>query len=102
MKIAVVYWSGTGNTEAMAGFVAEGARNAGAEAEMFTASDFGPEKLAGFDAFAFGCAAMGDEVLEEDEFQPMWDSVKEQLKGNYEPDDTGAEECRALGESLVK
>ena len=36
MKTAVVYWSGTGNTEAMAGSVAEGAKSAGAEAEVFT------------------------------------------------------------------
>ena len=65
-KIAVVYWSGTGNTEAMANLVAEGATDAGAEA-------------AGYDAIAFGCPAMGSEELEYDEFQPMWDEVKETL-----------------------
>lgn len=39
-KIAVIYWSGTGNTEMMAAKVAEGAKAAGAEVEVFTASQF--------------------------------------------------------------
>ena len=66
-KAAVVYWSGTGNTEAMAHAVTEGAKGAGAEAELFTASEFTPDKAAGFDAIAFGCPSMGAEVLEEEE-----------------------------------
>ena len=57
-KIAVVYWSGTGNTEAMAAAVAEGAQAAGAGAELFTAAEFSPEQLQGFGAgaTASGCA----------------------------------------------
>ena len=43
-KIAVVYWSGTGNTEAMANEVAEGAKSAGAEAEVFTPDTFSVDK----------------------------------------------------------
>ena len=78
-KIAVVYWSGTGNTEAMANFVAEGATGAGAEAEVISCADFSADKVAEYDAFAFGCPAMGSEELEYDEFQPMWDEVKETL-----------------------
>ena len=78
-KIAVVYWSGTGNTEAMANFVAEGATGAGAEAEVIPCADFSADKAAEYDAFAFGCPAMGSEELEYDEFQPMWDEVKETL-----------------------
>lgn len=80
-KIAVVFWSGTGNTEAMAKAVEDGARSKGAEVTEFTASDFSADKVAGFDAIAFGCPAMGSEVLEEGEFQPMWDDVKGSLKG---------------------
>lgn len=80
-KAAVVYWSGTGNTEAMAHAVIEGAKGAGAEAELFTASEFTPDKAAGFDAIAFGCPSMGAEVLEEEEFQPMWDACKGSLAG---------------------
>ena len=80
-KIAVVYWSGTGNTEAMANFVAEGATGAGAEAEVISCADFSADKVAEYDAFAFGCPAMGAEVLEEMEFQPMFDACKRSLGG---------------------
>ena len=78
-KVAVVYWSGTGNTEAMAEGVAEGVTAAGGEAEVIQAADFGADKLGAYDAFAFGCSAQGDEELEYDEFQPMWDDVKGSL-----------------------
>ena len=80
-KIAVVYWSGTGNTETMAGAVAEGAREAGAEVEEIQAVDFGEDAAAGYDALAFGCPAMGDESLEEDEFEPMFEAVEASLSG---------------------
>lgn len=80
-KTAVVYWSGTGNTEAMANAVLSGAQAAGAEAELLTAAEFGPERSAAYDAIAFGCPAMGAEQLEEDEFEPMFTSCKAALKG---------------------
>ena len=73
--IAVVFWSATGNTEAMANAVKTGAQEAGAEVSVFAVSDFSADMVADFDAIAFGCPAMGDEVLEEDEFQPMFDAV---------------------------
>lgn len=79
-KVAVVYWSGTGNTEAMAEQVASGARAAGADVDLFQAGDFDAEKLAGYDAVAFGCPAMGVEVLEESEFEPMYDEVEPLLE----------------------
>ena len=69
-KIAVIYWSGTGNTQAMAEAIA-----AQAHADIFPASEFSPEKAANYDAYAFGCSAMGAEQLEEDEFEPMWNAV---------------------------
>ena len=81
MKVAVVYWSSTGNTEAMAQAVVEGAKRAGAEAELFTAAEFDGGKMDEFDAVAFGCPAMGAEVLEEMEFQPMFDACKRSLGG---------------------
>lgn len=80
-KIAVVYWSGTGNTEAMAAAVKAGAVEKGAEAVMLQASEFDTSMIDSFDAIAFGCPAMGAEVLEEDEFQPMFDSVESKLGG---------------------
>lgn len=80
-KIAIVYWSGTGNTEAMARYILEGAQEAGAEAVLLAPSEFSPEKAKSFDSIALGCPSMGVEVLEEDEFQPMWDSCKNALIG---------------------
>ena len=80
-KTAVVYWSGTGNTKAMADAVAEGARGAGADVDVFTASEFGQDKLSGFDSVAFGCPAMGAEVLEESEFDPMFTGIEASLAG---------------------
>ncbi len=75
-KVAVVYWSQTGNTEAMAQAVANAAG-----ATLLTAADFSADAVAEYDAIAFGCPAMGAEVLEEEEFQPMWDAVKANLNG---------------------
>ena len=75
MKAAVIYWSGTGNTEQMANAIAEGAG-----AELFSVSDFTGD-IADYDRIAFGCSAMGDEVLEDTEFEPMFDGCKDALKG---------------------
>ena len=58
-KIAVVYWSGTGNTEAMAAAVAEGAKEKGADAVLLTAAEFSADQVNGYDAIAFGCPSMG-------------------------------------------
>ena len=80
-KAAIVYWSGTGNTEAMANAVAEGARKAGASAELFTATEFDGGKVDAFDAIAFGCPAMGAEELEDSEFAPMFESCESKLSG---------------------
>lgn len=81
MKTAVVYWSGTGNTEAMAQAVAEGMTAAGAEAALLTPDQVQPGDLNAYGAIAFGCPAMGSEVLEEIEFQPMFDACKRSLGG---------------------
>ncbi len=81
MKIAVVYWSSTGNTESMAQAVVEGAKKAGAETELFTATEFDGDKMDGFDAVAFGCPAMGAEELEDTEFAPMFEGCEGKLSG---------------------
>ncbi len=80
-KIAVVYWSGTGNTEAMASAVVDGAKAAGAEVEQFTAADFSASLLGNYDAVAFGCPSMGSEELEDSEFAPMFESCESALSG---------------------
>ena len=80
-KIAVVYWSGTGNTEAMASAVLEGAKEKGAEAVLFTAPEFDASMVDSYDAIAFGCPSMGSEQLEETEFEPMFSACESALKG---------------------
>ncbi|HJI57204.1 MAG: flavodoxin [Pseudoruminococcus massiliensis] len=80
-KIAVVFWSGTGNTEAMADAVVEGIEAAGAECSKFSASDFNGGMINDFDAIAFGCPSMGSEQLEDSEFEPMFNDCEANLKG---------------------
>ena len=75
-KLAVVYWSGTGHTQAMAEAVAEGAG-----ATLYMASAFTPAMAMDVDAVAMGCPAMGAETLEESEFQPMFDACTPSLFG---------------------
>ena len=113
MKIAVVYWSSTGNTESMAQAVVEGAKKAGAETELFTATEFDGDKMDGFNAVAFGCPAMGAEELEDTEFAPMFEGCEGKLSGkkialfgSYGWGDgewmrTWEETCQSKGANLV-
>ncbi len=80
-KVAICFWSGTGNTEAMAEAVENGVKSAGGEAVVIAPDDFNAEDVEKYDAIAFGCPSMGEEVLEESEFQPMWDRVSSALSG---------------------
>ena len=80
-KVAIVFWSGTGNTASMADAVAEGAKDAGAEVTVFGPSDFDKSMVPDFDGIAFGCPAMGAEVLEEMEYEPMFTDVEGALSG---------------------
>jgi len=112
-KVAVVFWSGTGNTKAMADAVAQGARGAGASVDVLGPSDFNATKVTAYDGIAFGCPAMGAEVLEEDEFEPMFADVKGALSGkpialfgSYGWGDgewmrDWEEDCKAAGANLV-
>ena len=80
-KVAIVYWSGTGNTEQMAQAVAEGVKNAGGEADVLTCAEFDSAKLADYGAVAFGCPAMGAEQLEDFEFEPLFLQCAPELNG---------------------
>ncbi len=75
MKTAVIYWSGTGNTQMMAEAVA-----AGAGAEIFSVSDFKGD-VAEYDRLAFGCPAMGAEELDDSEFEPFFAGIESKLSG---------------------
>jgi flavodoxin short chain len=80
-KAAVIYWSGTGNTEAMARAVESGLKSAGAEVELLSVSQADAGVTDSYDKLAFGCPSMGDEVLEEDEFDPFFTSIEGKLGG---------------------
>lgn len=80
-RIAIVYYSGTGNTEAMAKAVAKGAQEADATVRLISAGLFSSDMLDSYDAFAFGCPAMGNESLEDEIFEPMFTSLLGRLQG---------------------
>lgn len=77
MKKAVIYWSGTGNTAAMASAIAAGM---GEGTELYSVDQFTGD-IADYDKIAFGCSALGDEVLEEGEFDPFFTSIEGKLGG---------------------
>lgn len=112
-KIAVVYWSGTGNTEAMAAAVEEGAKEKGAQTALLTCDAFSASDMDDYDAIAFGCPSMGSEQLEESEFEPMFSDCESKLSGkkivlfgSYDWGDgewmrTWEDDCRSKGAVLA-
>lgn len=80
-KIAIVYWSQTGNTESMAQALFDAAKAKGKDAKLSFVSDFDTTTLDDYDLLAFGCPSMGIEVLEEAEFEPFFSSIEDQLEG---------------------
>ena len=78
-KVAVIYWSGTGNTQAMAAAVVDGAKEAGADVDLLGCADVGNVSL--YDAVALGCPARGAEELEDSEFLPMLENIEPELAG---------------------
>ena len=123
-KVAIVFWSATGNTETMANCIAEGA---GAAAAIVPCAEMDAAKLGEYDVVAFGCPAMGAEQLEESEFEPMFAGLEGSLNGkkvalfgsygwgdgqwmrdwceglicNETPDDDVQAACRKLGADLA-
>lgn len=81
MKVSIIYWSGTGNTEAMAVAVKEGAEAAGAGAVLKSVDKASEADVLDADFILFGCPSMGDEVLEESEFEPFIESIEGKLAG---------------------
>ncbi|NLG24355.1 MAG: flavodoxin [Clostridiales bacterium] len=74
--IGIIYWSGTGNTQAMAEAMAEAI-----QAEATAVSGITAEAAAAYDRLLLGCPAMGAEVLEEDEFEPFFAALEPHLAG---------------------
>ena len=82
-KVSIVYWSGTGNTQKMAEAVAEGVKEAGAEADLKFVSAATVDELAAEPAFALGCPSMGAEELEDAEMESKISGKKIALFGSY-------------------
>ena len=108
MSVSVVYWSGTGNTRAMAEAVADGIREAGVQAEVIEVGNASAAILASESAFALGCPSMGAEQLEETEMEPFVEELeplvsgkKILLFGSYGWGD-GAERMKKAGAVLVR
>ncbi len=80
-SVKIVYWSGTGNTEAMAQAVADGVKSAGADAEVIPVAAASVADLASAKAFALGCPSMGAEQLEEGEMEPFMADLESSLGG---------------------
>ena len=77
----IVFWSGTGNTEKMANIIAEGIAKGGKQAEIVNVSEANNGIFNDEDVVVLGCSAMGDEVLEESEFEPFIESIASKIKG---------------------
>lgn len=77
----IIYWSGTGNTEAMANLILEGIKDSGKEGELVNISSTEVRSLANEDLLVLGCPSMGDEELEEGEFLPFLESIEGDLNG---------------------
>ncbi len=84
-KVAVVYWSGTGNTQKMAEAVVEGAQGAGADVECFEVDSFSVDQIDDFDGLALGCPSMGAEELEEGSYEPFFAEAVESGKLSGKP-----------------
>lgn len=77
----IIYWSGTGNTEKMANLIAKGIVEKGKEAEVVAVSDANSDIFNTEDIVILGCPAMGDEVLEEGEFEPFVEELESKVSG---------------------
>lgn len=77
----VIYWSGTGNTEAMAQAVGAGIEEAGKEAKVVAVSDVSVADLNDETAFALGCSSQGAEELEDSEMEPFVSELEASVNG---------------------
>ena len=104
-KIAVIYWSGTGNTQAMAEAVAEGAKGAGAQVDLYSVSETSAGAAAAYDTLALGSYGWGDGQWMRDWADRLAASgaaaCGEPLTVNEAPDEDGLAQCRALGAALA-
>ena len=100
-KVAIVYWSGTGNTEQMAQAVAEGVKNAGGEADVLTCAEFDSAKLADYGAVAFGSGQWLEDWCARCKEDGAVMQEEPGVMANEAPDDDAIAACNALGAKLA-
>ncbi|MBZ9690463.1 MULTISPECIES: flavodoxin [Clostridium] len=76
----IIYWSGTGNTEAMANLIAKGIEESEVKIELINISNANVDSLKDENIVVLGCPSMGDEELEGGEFLPLLENVQDDLK----------------------
>ena len=77
----IVYYSASGNTEKMTNLIAEGIAKAGKSAEVINVSNVNANIFDDEEVVILGCPAMGDEVLEENEFEPFVEEISSKISG---------------------
>lgn len=81
-KVGVIFFSATGNTEAMAEAVAVGAKKTGKEVILAPVADVDPAEIGNTcHRILLGCSAWGIEVIEEEQMRPFCEKLKPYLKG---------------------
>lgn len=75
-EIIVAYWSGSGNTQAMAEYVGQGVKEGGKEAKVTSVDEMSAADLKDASVFALGCPSMGVEVLEEGSMEPFVEEIE--------------------------
>ena len=80
-KTAIIYWSGTGNTEAMANAIFDGAKEVNADTKLFSVDQITADEAKDYNNLILGCPAMGAEELEEGEFEPFFAELEVNLSG---------------------
>ena len=80
-KIAVIYWSGSGNTESLAKAILAGIKTVNEKAELYFVNKFNIEEINNYSRIALGCPSMGCEVLEETEFEPFFEAIETKIIG---------------------
>lgn len=78
-KTAIIYWSGTGNTEAMANAIFDGAKEINADTKLFSVDQITADEAKDYNNLILGCPAMGAEELEEGEFEPFFAELEVNL-----------------------
>lgn len=78
-KLAIIYWSGSGNTQIMAESILEGANESCSDVDLFEVNEVDESVVDKYEVLALGCPSMGAEVLEESEFEPFMESIDDKI-----------------------